>query len=161
MLVHRRCQNPMFDVSNTIAYAGQMVHAVGPRKPGPIGAALGESRWVDVNGDAESKWSPAEGEAVVGMLAALAAAGVQEPDVFIITPFKVVEQEMHRRLDREAGLLRTLGVTVYEWPQVGGTTAHEPGEFHQFLTDIDNATVVGRRFHAAGIVKFQERLWDR
>lgn len=124
LLVHRRCQNPMFDVSNTIAYAGQMVHAVGPRKPGPIGAALGESRWVDVNRDAESKWSPAEGEAVVGMLAALAAAGVQEPDVFIITPFKVVEQEMRRRLDREAGPLRTLGVTVHEWPRDRVGTIH-------------------------------------
>lgn len=33
LLVHRRCQNPMFDVSNSIAYAGQMVHAVGPKRP--------------------------------------------------------------------------------------------------------------------------------
>ncbi len=55
LLVHRRCQNPMFDVSNSIAYAGQMVHAVGPRRPGPIGSALGPSRWIDVNGDAETK----------------------------------------------------------------------------------------------------------
>lgn len=124
LLVHRRCQNPMFDVSNTIAYAGQMVHAVGPRKPGPIGDALGQSRWVDINGDAESKWCPAEGEAVVGMLAALAAAGVHDPDVFIITPFKVIEQEMRRRLDREAGLLRSLGVKVDEWPRDRVGTIH-------------------------------------
>lgn len=105
-------------------YAGQMVHAVGPRQPGPIGTALGQSRWVDVNGDAESKWCPAEGEAVVGMLAALASAGVQDPDVFIITPFKVIEQEMRRRLDRETGLLRSLGVKADEWPRDRVGTIH-------------------------------------
>lgn len=124
LLVHRRRQNPMFDVSNTIAYAGQMVHAVGARWPGPIGDVLGKSRWVDVNGDAESKWCPEEGEAVVGMLAALAAAGVKDPNIFIITPFKVIEQEMRRRLDRDANLLRSLGVKADEWPRDRVGTIH-------------------------------------
>ncbi|WP_213806344.1 AAA domain-containing protein [Granulicella sp. dw_53] len=32
LLVHRRCQDPMFSISNRIAYAGQMVQVVGPRK---------------------------------------------------------------------------------------------------------------------------------
>lgn len=68
LLDHRRCKNPMFDVSNSIDYTGQMVHAVGPKRPGPIGSALGYSRWIDVNGDAETKWCPDEGEAVVQML---------------------------------------------------------------------------------------------
>ena len=81
LLVHRRCQNPMFDVSNSIAYAGQMVHAVGPKKPGSIGSALGRSHWVDINGDAETKWCPDEGEAVVRMLKELAASGITNPDV--------------------------------------------------------------------------------
>src|SRR5690606_36775104 len=80
LLAHRRCQNPMFDVSNSIAYAGQMVHAVGPKRPGPIGSVLGPSRWIDINGDAETKWCPAEGDAVVKMLSELAAAGVTNPD---------------------------------------------------------------------------------
>jgi hypothetical protein len=31
LLVHRRCQNPMFAISNKIAYAGQMVQVVGPK----------------------------------------------------------------------------------------------------------------------------------
>ncbi len=124
LLVHRRCQNPMFDVSNTIAYAGQMVHAVGPQRPGPIGRALGRSRWIDVNGSAETKWCPAEGDAVVGMLTALAAAGVRDPDIFVITPFKVVEQEMRRRLDRETELLRSLGVKPDEWARDRVGTIH-------------------------------------
>ena len=115
LLVHRRCQNPMFDVSNSIAYAKQMVHAVGPKRPGSIGSALGRSRWVDINGDAETKWCPDEGEAVVRMLKELAASGIKNPDVFIITPFKIVEQNMRRRLDRETDLLRTFGVKLDEW----------------------------------------------
>lgn len=45
LLVHRRCQNPMFDVSNSIAYAGQMVHAVGPKNP-DLSARL----WGDLTG---------------------------------------------------------------------------------------------------------------
>lgn len=124
LLVHRRCQNPMFDVSNAIAYAGQMVHAVGPRKPGAIGSALGPSRWIDMNGDAETKWSPDEGEAVIRMLGALAAAGVTDPDLFIITPFKIVEQEMHRRLYREGDLLRALGVKSDAWSRDRVGTIH-------------------------------------
>ncbi|MFH3015009.1 AAA domain-containing protein [Serratia marcescens] len=115
LLVHRRCQNPMFDVSNSIAYAKQMVHAVGPKRPGSIGSALGRSRWVDINGDAETKWCPDEGEAVVRLLKELAASGITNPDVFIITPFKIVEQNMRRRLDSETDLLRAFGVKLDEW----------------------------------------------
>ncbi|ELY3191087.1 DNA helicase [Salmonella enterica] len=124
LLVHRRCQNPMFDVSNSIAYAGQMVHAVGPKRPGTIGSALGRSRWIDVNGDAETKWCPDEGDAVVRMLKELAESGITNPDVFIITPFKIVEQNMRRRLDSETDLLRALEVTWDEWSRERVGTIH-------------------------------------
>lgn len=124
LLVHRRCQNPMFDVSNTIAYAGQMVHAAPPRRSGPIGLVLGPSRWIDINGDAETKWCPGEGEAVVRMLRQLAASDVTNPDLFIITPFKIVEQEMRRRLDRETDLLRALGVEADTWSRDRVGTIH-------------------------------------
>lgn len=124
LLVHRRCQNPMFDVSNSIAYAGQMVHAVGPKRPGSIGSALGRSRWFDVNGNAETKWCPEEGDAVVRMLKELAASGITNPDVFIITPFKIVEQNMRRRLDSETDLLQALGVKWNEWSRDRVGTIH-------------------------------------
>lgn len=124
LLVHRRCQNPMFDISNTIAYARQMVHAVGPRRLGPIGTALGRSRWIDVQGPAETKWCAAEGDAVIGLFQALARVGVRSPDIFVITPFKVVEQEMRRRLERETDLLRALGVKSSDWPRDRVGTIH-------------------------------------
>lgn len=115
LLVHRRCQDPMFSVSNAIAYANQMVHAVGPKTPGAIGDVLGRSRWVNVDGHAETKWCPDEGEAVVHMMRQLAGAGLADPDIFIITPFKVIEQEMRRRLEREGDIFRVFGARADEW----------------------------------------------
>jgi hypothetical protein len=110
LLVHRRCQEPMFSVSNRIAYDGQMVHASGPCAPGVVGAALGAAKWFDIDGNAETKWCPAEGERVVMLLRQLAAAGVSDPDLFIITPFRIVAQEMRRRLEGDRELLFVLGV---------------------------------------------------
>ncbi|WP_273838132.1 DEAD/DEAH box helicase [Providencia rettgeri] len=124
LLVHRRCQNPMFDVSNAIAYSGQMVHAVRPKKPGSIGSTLGQSCWFDVNGDAETKWCADEGDMVVQILKKLAASGITNPDVFIITPFKIVEQQMRRRLNSETSLLKALGVKLDEWSRDRVGTIH-------------------------------------
>lgn len=124
LLVHRRCQDPMFSVSNSIAYAGQMVHAVGPLRPGSIGNVLGPSRWVDVDGHAETKWCPEEGEAVVRMLGQLADARVADPDIFVITPFKIVEQEMRRRIEREPELVRALSSRPDEWVRDRVGTIH-------------------------------------
>lgn len=115
LLVHRRCQDPMFSISNRVAYDDQMVHAAGKRDPGKIGALLGASCWIDVDGDATSKWCPAEGEVVVDLLRRIAEAGVIAPDIFVITPFRIVAQELRRRLEAEPGLFAALGVDVREW----------------------------------------------
>jgi hypothetical protein len=112
LLVHRRCQEPMFGVSNRIAYDGQMVHAPCQYNVGPIDAVLGPSKWLDIDGDADSKWCAAEGELVVDLLKQIAAAGITHPDVFVITPFRIIAQEMKRRLERENSLLAALEVDI-------------------------------------------------
>lgn len=124
LLVHRRCQEPMFGISNRIAYDGQMVHAPSPWRPGPIGGTLGPSRWFDVDGEAESKWCPAEGELAVTLLEKIAASGIPNPDLFIITPFRIVAQELRRRLEREDGLASNLGIDIREWAQDRVGTIH-------------------------------------
>jgi superfamily I DNA and/or RNA helicase len=126
LLVHRRCQDPMFGVSNRIAYDGQMVHAVDVAASGPIGSVLGASAWLNVDGQADSKWCPDEGEIVVRLLNRLAAAGVRDPDVYVITPFRIVANELHRRLERETPLFQRLGVEVDTWLQ------HRVGTIHTF-----------------------------
>lgn len=115
LLVHRRCQEPMFGISNRIAYDGQMVYAAGQRNAGTIGNVLGSSAWLDIDGEADSKWCPAEGEEVVGLLRRIASAGITEPDLFIITPFRIVAQELRRRLEKEAALFSELRVDIREW----------------------------------------------
>ena len=124
LLVHRRCQQPMFDLFNRIAYGGQMVHASGPPRATPISAALGSSRWIDVQGQADTKWCPAEGEAVVALLKQLAATGVTKPDLFIISPFRVVAYELRRRLEQERALFEALGADPRHWTRDRVGTIH-------------------------------------
>lgn len=70
--VHRRCEQPMFDISNTMAYQGQLVYGT---RLAPF-AGL-ESRWLDVRG-------PAQGEA---LLAVLDRLGADLGGVYVLSPF--------------------------------------------------------------------------
>lgn len=124
LLVHRRCQDPMFGISNRIAYDGQMVQAVGPRTPGMVGDVLGAARWIDCDGEAETKWCAEEGEVVVALLRQVARAGIPAPDMFVITPFKIIELEMRRRLVRESDMFRAFGAGAEEWGRDRVGTIH-------------------------------------
>ncbi len=92
--VHRRCDDPMFSVSNEIAYDGLMVHH---KKPTLV--SLPKSQWVDVqpSGDPEGHWVPAEGAALSDLLQALQPEpGSIGWDIFLISPFKDVVQQLER-----------------------------------------------------------------
>ncbi|CUX65452.1 conserved hypothetical protein [Agrobacterium tumefaciens str. Kerr 14] len=124
LLVHRRCQEPMFGISNRIAYDQQMVHAPAPKDEGKIGAVLGPSKWLDIDGQADTKWCAAEGEVVISMLRKLAKSEVTNPDLFIITPFRIVAQEMRRRLRQEKELIERLKIDIEEWTEDRVGTIH-------------------------------------
>jgi AAA domain len=115
LLVHRRCLEPMFGISNRIAYDEQMVYAVAEEDVGPASRLLGPSAWLDIDGSATSKWCPDEGEVVVKMLKHLARAGLRKPDIYVITPFRIVAQELQSRISAEPGLLEQLGVDDHTW----------------------------------------------
>ncbi|MEQ8965098.1 MAG: DEAD/DEAH box helicase [Azospirillaceae bacterium] len=115
LLVHRRCDRPMFDISNEIAYAGNMVHATEADRPSPVGAVLGPSGWIDVEGAATAKWSPAEGAAAIDLLERLGKAGLEKPDVFLITPFRVVASELRRQVTGAPSCLPVLDAEPRAW----------------------------------------------
>lgn len=110
LLVHRRCENPMFRISNMLAYAGLMVHAT-IAKPSNITNIFGtQVRWFDIAGSAQEKWCPEEGDLVADMLLRACSELAGNPDIFVITPFRVVAERMRRRMTQESEKLKALGI---------------------------------------------------
>ena len=122
LLVHRRCQSPMFDIANKLAYAGQMVQVVGPKKTA-VDAVLGSSAWMDVPGEPDSKWSPQEGRVVIDLLSRMASSE-RQPDVFVITPFRLVAHEMTRLLESRPDLMSRLASDSTKWLKDRVGTVH-------------------------------------
>jgi hypothetical protein len=88
--VHRRCDRPMFEVSNTIAYNGLMVFGTpADRKP-----FHGENAWIDVRSSVRgSNWIQAEGDLLRKVLAGLRDnGGVQAAQIRVISPYRVVAE---------------------------------------------------------------------
>jgi hypothetical protein len=86
--VHRRCDRPMFEVSNTIAYNGLMVFGTpADRKP-----FHGENAWIDVRSSVRgSNWIPMEGDILRQVLAGLRDnGGLQASQIRVISPYRVV-----------------------------------------------------------------------
>jgi superfamily I DNA and/or RNA helicase len=86
--VHRRCDRPMFDVSNIIAYGGDLM-VYGTKHEGDF---PGENCWIDVrSGQSEGNWVPAEGAALAHLLHELTEEhGVAQQDIRVISPFRDV-----------------------------------------------------------------------
>jgi hypothetical protein len=102
LLVHRRCAEPMFGISNAVAYERLMVNAkaTGTSR---IGDILGPSDWIHVEGSVAEKWCPEEGEMALALLRRLAGAEVV-PDIYLITPFVIVAENL-RKLVYHSSLL--------------------------------------------------------
>lgn len=92
--VHRRCDRPMFQASNAIAYNGLMVLGTpADRKP-----FHGENAWIDVrSGVSGSNWIPAEGDMLREVLEGLRDnGGVQASQIRVISPYRVVAENARK-----------------------------------------------------------------
>ncbi|MHD0396402.1 DEAD/DEAH box helicase [Staphylococcus simulans] len=93
--VHRRCLNPMFDISNIIAYEEKMV------LPSYMKKEAGQATWLDIKGKAGPKqYVKDQGEAVVQHLLEdwkhAKAKEEETPSVFVISPFTKVKSEIQK-----------------------------------------------------------------
>jgi len=127
LLVHRRCREPMFGISNRIAYGGLMVQAKTTSKS-IIREVLGPSAWLDIRGSASDKWSEEEGWTALSLLRRLIDAGVglndnSGPDLYLITPFRVVQREMREMIRRER-IAETWGGNSESWGKERVGTVH-------------------------------------
>lgn len=100
--VHRRCGEPMFSISNAVAYNGMMVFGTPERAE----SSLPASQWVHVPAPAastEGHWRPAEGEKLVWLLEGLHRRGHAMDDVFVLAPFRAVADKI-AKISKEHGV---------------------------------------------------------
>jgi len=121
LLVHRRCSEPMFTISNNIAYNKKMVQAK-KKEDSPIRDLIGPSRWYDLQGRSLDKWSQKEGELALQLLQKIKAAGIK-PDLYIISPFLIVAENL-RKLITNSGILNGWVENPYLWPTERIGTVH-------------------------------------
>ncbi|WP_033260730.1 DEAD/DEAH box helicase [Amycolatopsis vancoresmycina] len=100
--VHRRCDRLMFEVSNRIAYGGElMVYGTGERPPFP-----GRDEWIDVPAThSEKHWVPAEGAELGRLLDELVALDVDPGAIRVISPFRDVVRGAQRVVRQRAGAI--------------------------------------------------------
>lgn len=94
--VHRRCNNPMFSISNAIAYDNKMVLA--DNKKNSLGAGI----WYDVKGKAApAQYVKEQGRFVVEKIKEYVLEKKALPDVYVISPFTKVGSEIKKELRKE------------------------------------------------------------
>lgn len=94
--VHRRCDNPMFTISNAIAYDHLMVYGTLGRNEYRYQP---RSCWVNVSAtEADGHWIPEEGRALRRVLEKLREEGGVDlaQDVYVISPFRAVVRGAER-----------------------------------------------------------------
>ena len=93
--VHRRCQYPMFTISNMISYGGFMVQGI---------EKYGKTGWFDVVGTANNKYVEEQGEFLLQKLKEMIDKNPKildkkEKDViYVITPFSNVAYQLSQKL---------------------------------------------------------------
>ncbi|WP_175409174.1 DEAD/DEAH box helicase [Streptomyces sp. TRM64462] len=98
--VHRRCDDPMFTISNSVAYDGLMVHGVHRTDEYEVAR---RSVWWPVSGGRAplGKWCPDEGDVAKVIVHRLVDRGLDpERDLFVISPFRDVVAGLGRTLCR-------------------------------------------------------------
>lgn len=96
LAVHRRCDRPMHELANRIAYDGSMVYGTLAPSPEKETRASLSTGWIHASGLSQGNWVPTEGKALQELLALLREDGVEARDIAVITPFTDVRNNLKR-----------------------------------------------------------------
>lgn len=117
LLVHGRCQRPIFNIANIIAYNGKMIY-------GTQGVKNVECRWEHVTGNAVNKhFVKEQAYAITSQIVEAFNEALDEgkdaPSLFIITPFRSVK----------AGLMQYFSNNDYLYSQIYRRNDKEKKQF--------------------------------
>lgn len=115
LLVHRRCINPMFDISNEISYANTMKYQTkGPDERESGKFLMEESCWIDISGlesGYKNHYVKEQGDKIVDMIKesfhknwTYGNQDKRKPSLYIISPFTTVINGLRDRLVKEKSL---------------------------------------------------------
>lgn len=95
LVVHRRCDRPMFELANRIAYDGAMVYGTLAPSASKETLASIATGWIHASGQSHgNNWVRDEGIALKRLLETLKADGVKEDSIAVITPFQDVRVKL-------------------------------------------------------------------
>jgi len=105
--VHRRCLDPMFSISNKISYENRMVHGF------ESGKSVGSGFWIHSKGTAtEKQYVPEHAEETANLLGELLAQGEKLNEIFIITPFTAVKNNLKTHLRKSFKETKGMGTFI-------------------------------------------------
>lgn len=97
--VHRRCIEPMFSLSNQIAYGNKMVFGLPNAHAEQNAPVYSSSCWVDIPGNVEHKQVvPKQIEFMVDLLGQLYLRDGELPQLYVISPFKAVRLALQKAI---------------------------------------------------------------
>ncbi|NMA68107.1 MAG: hypothetical protein GX958_01630, partial [Desulfitobacterium sp.] len=102
LVVHRRCLDPMFLISNKVAYNKRMFKQSAEPKQDVL-LLLEKSLWIDIKGKengGKDHFVPEQGDKVIEMVLNSLTLKNEFPSLYIISPFKSVIQNMKRLLKK-------------------------------------------------------------
>ncbi|OIT13647.1 DNA helicase [Ralstonia solanacearum] len=160
LVVHRRCDRPMYALANRIAYDGAMVYGTLAPRPDKETKASLPTGWLHATGPSLGNWVPAEGEVLRQLLFALRADGVADADISVITPFKAVRQRLNAYLPAKMvrGTIHTMQgkeSAVVVLVLGGNTTGNSARDWAVSEPNLLNvaATRAKRRFYVIGDIE--------
>lgn len=136
LLVHRRCESPMFDISNEVSYSGAMIKRTSTFvDDGTL--CRDSSFWVEVSGaedaGAKNHYVPNQGEVAFSLLRDSFSRNEGIPDLFIISPFRSVRNGFCRYLDSKIDELILKGSSkAIDMEQLRNFEKNNIGTVHTF-----------------------------
>lgn len=128
LIVHRRCTDPMFTISNTLSYDGTMkLQTAAAKEEDKRKFVLKESCWIDVGGfeiGNKNHFVPEQGKVALDLIIQSFRNYNGLPDLYVISPFTTVIQGV-RGMVRGANELANYKDEVETWLEQYCGTVHK------------------------------------